>query len=418
MSAMTGGRRAGCLVLALMIAVPALAAPPLPPPAPVEVLALEVGPGGLGGQGGALLRQELTDVQFIAIGEDHGFAGPPQLAAAMAAETARLKGGPLHLAVEVGPNSTRLAGDALRRGGLVALDALLEGKPAAMPFLSNVEDAELAMPFAKAGRLWGIDQEFIGALTLLAEPLIARTRDPAIRATLAGWRDADTANLAAGRFGAATMTATDLARLAALKPAVRGADAATQVDDLVESARIYQLNETGRYTESNEARATLMRRSFLAELRGAGEASPRVILKMGAYHLGRGTTPTAIYDLGSLLPGVAAANGKRSLHILFVPISGKTRKVAPSPQGFTAVADYAEDMVPKLMDAAGIAADRVPPQGLVLIPLASVRQRLTGRQRQALGEFGTFAVLGYDYLVTTRDAAPARHFEAWAPTEP
>lgn len=406
---------ATALSLALA-AAPAAAAPNLPPQDPIEVLAIDGGPGGLTGPGGERLRSELADVQFIALGEDHGLADPPRLAEALAAEAGRIKGAPLYHAVEVGPTATRQVAGELSKGGLPALDRLLDGQPFAMPFLTNAEDAQLALPFARSGRLWGIDQEFIGSTVLLADRLAALTKDPQVRSQLAGWRARDKASLTAGKFGEAVLTATDIAAFKALRPAFKGNREALRIlDDLAESARIYQYNDAERYAENNEERSHLMQGYFLERYRAVKGARPRVLFKMGAYHLGRGTTPTSLYDLGSILPGLAAAQGKRSLHIAFVPIAGKVRGISPSAQGFTAVQEYREDAVPKLLEAAGIAPSAVPAQGWVLIPLKPIRQRLTGKQRRAMGDFATFMVLGFDYLVTTRDAEPATHFEAWIP---
>ena len=411
------GLRAGLAGIALALATTATAESNLPPQEPIEVMALQAGPDGLAGPGGDRLRQELKQAQFIAVGEDHGLADAPELTAALAVEAGRIKGAPLYHAVEVGPHTTRTVAAELKQGGLAALDRMMEGKPALMPFLSNVDDARLAMPFARSGRLWGIDQEFIGSLPVICDLLISRTSDVRAQRQLREWADRDLASLPAGQFDKAVLTATDLAEFEALRPAFKGDALANRIlDDLIASARVYQYNNVERYMENNEERSALMRGYFLEHYNAVKGARPRVIFKMGAYHLGRGTTPTALFDIGSLLPGLAAANGKRSLHVLFMPMAGKVRAIAPSPRGFTAVQDYGEDLVPKLLDATGIARDRVSDKGLVLIPLKPLRQRFTGEQRKAIGTFGAFVVLGFDYLVTTRDARAATHFEAWSPT--
>ncbi|MFN5820712.1 MAG: hypothetical protein ACK44Y_09825, partial [Novosphingobium sp.] len=114
------------LGLVLGLAQPAGAEPMLPPRAPVEVLPLEITIEGLGGAGGERLRGELSDVQFVAVGEDHGFAEPPRLAAALGQELARTKGAPVQHAVEVGPHGTRHVASVLRGPGLAGLDAIVD----------------------------------------------------------------------------------------------------------------------------------------------------------------------------------------------------------------------------------------------------------------------------------------------------
>ncbi len=285
-----------------------------------------------------------------------------------------------------------------------------------MPFLSNVEDAALAAPFAIAGRLWGIDQEFVGAPSLLLDILAARTKDAGTRKRLADWRRKDDGALAAGKFDA-IMTATAAPEdFADLRKAFAGdAEAQAIVDDLAETTRIYRLNNSGQYLQNNEERAALMQRTFLTAYRAAPTKAPRVLLKMGANHIGRGTTPTSIYDIGSLLPGLAAANGRTAVHIAYLPLGGSARSIKPSPGAFTAIAAYADDTVGPILDAAGIARDRIPIDGHVLIPIAPLRHLLQGKKLRELPAYSRFTLLGFDYLVTTRGAEPATHFEARRP---
>lgn len=385
-----------------------------PAAATTEILTIDFGNGRLHGPGGDRLRAELSDAHFIALGEDHGFAGAPQLAAAIATEVAAMpEAGPLFHAVEVGPHTTRWAASLLANGGVAALDQGLAARPYTMPFLANAEDAALAAPFAAANRLWGIDQEFIGSPALLFDTLIPRTADAALRDRLATLRDNDHAALVGGRFAdvaLSTMTADSFAGLAAAFAS--DDEASATITALAHSAQIYRLNTDGRYLENNDVRARLMQRYFLEAWRSASPGKPRVLFKMGAYHMGRGTTPTAIYDIGSLLPGLAAAQGGRSLHIAYVPLAGTVRVIRPAPDSFTAVTPYADTMVGPILQAAGIDPATLPATGHVLIPLQALRYRLAGAPSRALSVEARFILTGFDYLVTTRDAAAATHLEA------
>lgn len=381
---------------------------------PIELLDIGFNDAGLEGHGGERLRAELADAQFIAVGEDHGFAGAPELAAALAAEAEAMVGAaPLYHAVEVGPHTTRCVASLLASGGVAALDQALGGRPYAMPFLANAEDAALARRFAATGRLWGIDQEFIAAPTVLIDELLTRTQDSSLRSRLTALRDADRTALAEGRFAdvmLSTMSPDGFHTLAASFPG--DAEALAIIAAMAESARIYQLNTKGRYLENNDERGRLMQRLFLDAWRSASPAHPRVLFKMGAYHLGRGTTPTGIYDLGSLLPGLAAAHGQRSLHIAYVPVAGQVRVIRPDGGRFTAVTDYADSMVLPILRAAGIDPETLPPSGHVLIALQPLRYRLAGAAMRELGADARFLLNGFDYLVTTRAAMAATHLEA------
>lgn len=396
-------------------------ATPSPPAETVEILPVAFSPDGLSGPGGERLQAAMEQAQFVALGEDHGFAGSPRLGQALAHDAAavaeRQDAGPLYHAVEVGPHTIDWVAAQLETGGIDALGDGLKGRPWAMPFLSNVEDARLAAPFAAEGRLWGIDQEFVGSPSLLFEVLEARTKDKTVKALLADWRRKDDAALAAGKFDAIfTSIATDKDFDAIRQGFTGDAEALKIIDDLAESTRIYQLNNSGRYLQNNEERSALMQRYFLTAYRAAPVKAPRVFFKMGLNHIGRGTTPTSIVDLGSLLPGLAAANGRAALTIAYVPLGGQVRTIAPSPVAFTRVAPYEDEIVGPILDAAGIARDRIPADAHVLIPLAPLRHNLAGKTLRELPAYARFLLLGVDYLVTTRGAEPATHFEAMAKT--
>jgi hypothetical protein len=390
-------------------------------PAQIEILPIAFDAAGVSGSGGERLRSELGNAQFVALGEDHGFADAAVLARALAAEMKSI-GGPVFHAAEIGPFTAKWLQQQFERktpdNGLRSVAAAMTGKGLAMPFTSNVEDSMLAADFFDKGgksRLWGIDQEFMGAPMVLLDGLAARTRDPALRKMLAEISEADLKALAKLDFGNAWLGKVRRDDMEVIASGFRDdRDALSLIEALTDSAEIYQLNNQGAYQASNEYRSGLMQGYFLERYRKAGR-SPHVLLKMGAYHLGRGTTPVGIYDLGSLLPGLAAANGKRSLHIAYVPISGAVRTFGPSETGVTSVKAYNDEGISALLAAANVAPEAIPSIGHVLVPLAGIRHRLSGKQKGELTELARFVLTGFDYLVTTRDAKAATHFEAWKP---
>jgi hypothetical protein len=390
-------------------------------PEPAEILPISFDAGGLSGRGGERLRSELGEAQFVALGEDHGFADAPLLARALAAEMRNMKQ-PVFHAAEVGPFTAKWLQQQFANkptsDGLRSIAAAMKGKGLAMPFTSNVEDSMLAADFFDIGgrsRLWGIDQEFMGAPMILLDGLAGRASDPAIRKTLTDISDADRAALSKLAFGDAWLGKVQHNDLEAIASRFgNDREALSLIKTFAESAEIYQLNNQGAYQASNEFRSALMQGYFLDKYRKAGPA-PHVLLKMGAYHLGRGTTPVGIYDLGSILPGLAAANGKRSLHIAYIPIGGSVRSFGPSETGVTSVKTYKDEGMAALLAAANVAPEAIGATGHVLIPLTAIRHRMSGKQKRELTELARFVLNGFDYLVTTRDAKAATHFEAWVP---
>jgi len=65
-----------------------------------------------------------------------------------------------------------------------------------------------------------------------------------------------------------------------------------------------------------------------------------------------------------------------------------------------------------ILAAAEIIPERIGPTGHYLIPIAPLRHLLAGKKMNALPGFAKFVLLGFDYLVTTRDAKAATAFEA------
>lgn len=406
---------------ALVFCSPSIASESAAIPAQIEILPIQFDVAGMSGSGGERLKSELPGAQFVSVGEDHGFADPPMLARALAADMRRLKH-PLFHAAEIGPFTAKWLrqqfGEYKVGVGLKVVGAAIKDKGLAMPFTSNVEDAMLAADFFDKGgktRLWGIDQEFMGSPMILLDGLASGAADPATKKELNDISDADRAALGKLAFNEAWLSTAKPEKFVALETAFsKDRQSVLLLRGLADSAAIYQLNNNGAYQESNEKRSALMQSYFLQQYRKAGP-SARVLLKMGAYHLGRGTTPVGIYDLGSLLPGLAAANGLKSLHIAYLPIGGNVRSISPSETGVTTVKPYQDEGIGALLTAANIPLEAVPTSGYVLIPLADIRYRLTGKQKRELTEVARFVLTGFDYLVTTRDAKAATHFEAWFP---
>ena len=75
-----------CLIAAGLVLLPAcasLAEAPAGPPS------MQIRGGVLTGEGADLILSELPDAQFILVGEDHGFADPPEIALALARDAAK-----------------------------------------------------------------------------------------------------------------------------------------------------------------------------------------------------------------------------------------------------------------------------------------------------------------------------------------
>ncbi|MFP3945025.1 MAG: hypothetical protein ACLFWF_14100 [Alphaproteobacteria bacterium] len=304
--------------------------PAIEPPALYE---MKLTDGRLTGPGAKLIRARLPKAQFVLVGEEHGFAAGPRLAQALA--RAGREHGLVHHVVETGPVSEEWATEILNQGGWPALGRALKDRPLALPFLSMREDAELARYFlanapSDADVLWGVDQEFIGSPLLHFETLAGIAPDEEAKELAETLLAAERKAFADGKQDALFLFSAGEQDFAELRSAFgESRESAEIIDALEESAAIYQAFGQGKNYASNAERIELIRSQFLEAYREAPGEAPRVLFKMGAIHLGRGTTFLNTFDLGSLTEGIAAANGLDVLRVLYMPLSGRYAKMTP-----------------------------------------------------------------------------------------
>ncbi|MDN3645123.1 hypothetical protein QWY75_02750 [Pontixanthobacter aestiaquae] len=380
-----------------------------PAPAKIEPELIEFSSDGFAGAGAEMLRSALAGAQFIGIGEDHGYAGAPALVAAFARE-----GKPHgfdYYAIEVGPHSTAWLREKLRSSGVDGYARALEGRPLAIPFLNFREEAEVAAAFTADGKLWGIDQEFIGSPMIHLEWLAERagSNTDIVIALFEKEKEA----FAAGNQTAVLMATADNERWTQLRDIFAAdAEALVVIDELKRSQSIYRSIFAGRGLENNLDRVELIREYFLSSYSraAAGDQSPpKVIFKMGAVHVGHATSPMSTFDIGSLVEGMAAANGMDALHIAYLPVGGEQTAIRPSADGaFTVKPTTRGDTLRASLEAAGVNMTALDEgDGHFVIPLEPVRRSMGNKGLSEADDMFRFLVLGFDYLVTTKAGKPA-----------
>jgi hypothetical protein len=270
--------------------------------------------------------------QFFLVGEEHGIAENPVLVGQLFAELAQH--GYSKLAIEISPTMAWRLDTVLAEGGLDGLRTLFAepgGEPA---FFGMREEAELlAAVRAAAGAgepvLWGTDYEVAGDRQLL-KSLLEADKPAAAEAALDDLAAASRASWAqyeeTGSPQFIFSFAGDPALVRALRDAWPDADphSAIILNTLERTLTINSLWAQGRAWESNAARAALQRQNFLRYWHAAKQAgeTPKVLAKFGASHLVRGLSQTAVYDLGTLLPEIAALEGGHSISLMVVPGAG------------------------------------------------------------------------------------------------
>lgn len=292
--------------------------------------ALEIRDGRLVGSGADSLLATARRAQFVLIGEDHGFADVPEFALALQ----RSLGADAlpNLVLEIGPYSADGVENALRQGR-DALTALNRDYPFALPFLALREDGDLAASFVteRGTHLWGIDQEFVLSPALHLQTLADNAPDDATRSAIGS-------HLQRVRASYQAMVDThDPSQMPLLTFSDADFDALTELVDseadrqliaaLAESAAIYRSQNESPFA-SNLARSQLMKRNFMRYYRQFA-GIPRALFKMGAFHAGRGRSPTGLFDIGNLASELAESNGSRSLHVLVLAGGGTVNRWLP-----------------------------------------------------------------------------------------
>ena len=357
----------------------------------------------LGGPGANELRLKIENAQFVLFGEDHGFEDSGQLAHGLA--QIAIAQGFDHLVLEIGPLSADWVAGRLRRGGVNGLAKALEGQGFAVPFVNAFADAALTNRFRSKGALWGVDQEFVGSSLIHLRALRREADGRGAKVFVDELIAREEAAIAArneNEFFLFAVRDVELARLERYFSAQP--DAAKVVEALKISAQIYRQYGEGQQYASDEKRIALMRANFLRAYHAQKSDAPKVFLKLGAAHAGRGTTPSEMFDLGSLTEGIAASNQMDVLRVAFMPVAGRQLNIHPAPDGFYRESDYNSLVMEELLAALDIDEALIPAEGYALMSMEPVRRALESGGLAQLSARTRFMVLGFDYLITTRSA--------------
>ncbi len=216
---------------------------------------------------------------------------------------------------------------------MAGLRSLFADKRSLVAFYTMREEAEwlAAARAALPGGgpfLWGTDYEIAGDRRLIA--ILAGARKPAAAAAALARLEA-ASNAAWARYAEGGdiqhifSFSGDPALVAALHSAWPKPDSRSLwiLETLEETLEINRLWGQRRSWESNARRGDFMRRNFLRHWAATkAGARPRVFLKYGASHMMRGRNSTETFDLGTLVPEIAAVEGGKAFSLLVLPGAG------------------------------------------------------------------------------------------------
>jgi hypothetical protein len=413
---------AGAAVLAAAPLLPAAAqAPPATAPSPTRDervskaaaesrMRLDFQRGRFSGPAWDWLLAQGRDSHFLLLGEEHGIAENPKLAAQLFA--ALVPSGYSKVAVEISPPMAEEIDAALTRGGLAALRRMFASRASNTAFFGMREEAEwlaAARTVLPGGKpfLWGLDYEAFADRHLLA--MLKAKRKPAAaadalarleRASHESWAKFE----ATGDYKYMYTFSGDPALVRAVRAAWPKADPQSVriIDTLGQTFEINRAWVEKRHWESNRLRASNLRSSFLRHWRAARKEDPRVFFKFGASHLVRGRNTTGTYDLGALLPELAEFEGKRAFSLLILPGPG-TQVAGFDPRTFGVTpqkvegAEYLKGLQPIIAAA--------HPDAFTLFDTRALRP-LLGRAQGADSHLTDF-VHGFDSILIMSGSTPS-----------
>jgi|HubBroStandDraft_1064217.scaffolds.fasta_scaffold28830_3 hypothetical protein len=299
--------------------------------------AISVQDGKLAGPSAEVLRAALADAQFVALGEDHGIRQIPEFAAALCAELA--PHGFHHMGLEIGtyvaPEVEKMARSS---DGMQQAAAFEKKYPEAIAFYNWQEEFAMLQKCESAASpghmtIWGLDQEFMGATSFLADKILATNPGPeakaAIETLLKETSDAHDAAAKTGNPGDLFMMTAKQDELEHVRDLLKkqGKPEAQKIfAAFLVSREIYLKNVTGDYYASNRQRALLMKKNFSEPFAASSQSDgvlPKIFFKFGGYHMFRGINPLHSSELGNLIGEAAEANQFKSVHILIVGVKGE-----------------------------------------------------------------------------------------------
>ena len=333
-------RRAGRVavaVLGVFAFTHAISADPKPKPSLAAALveargALVLTDSGFSGDGAETLKAAVRESRFVLLGEDHFSREIPRFAS-MLCDIMK----PDAFAVEAGPEAAAFVNGLLRSNERrERIAERMRAHPNSMAFLDAIEESDSAAHCATTSKnpefkLWGLDQEFVGATGTLLAAMEKTAPGKQSRAAIAALRTraeaAESQARESGDPGKVFLTSAKEADFSPLIEAVAadGNDGTRALlDELLISHKIYALNAEGS-PDSNRVRAELFKQHFLSTYTALGREidKPRVLFKFGDNHSGKGFSPLQVRDIGNFVAELADGEKAHSLHIKILGVRGK-----------------------------------------------------------------------------------------------
>jgi hypothetical protein len=357
-----------------------------------------------------MMLQEGRGSHFFCIGEEHGIAENPRLAAQLFSALA--PSGYSKACVEISPPMAAEL-DRAARDGVDGLRALFADPGANVAFFGMREEAEwLASARASAPRrgqaIWGLDYE-VGADRRIIQRLRAQRKPAAAAVALAALEAASNASWAQYDATRGPQHIFSFSGDPALVRAVRDAwpnpdaEASWMLETLEETLAINRLWTSNQGWASNDRRAQFNRRNLRRYWVSEEGRNPKVMFKFGASHMVRGLSHTQVFDIGAQISELAGSLGARSFHVMVLPGAG-SQQAQFDPSAWTYrpsdAGTYEDQGMTPLLSAAYADA-------FTLIDLRPIRPLVFGARHKALDADLVRTIHGFDALLVMTGSTPS-----------
>ncbi len=290
---------------------------------------LEVDNEQLSGEGFDFLMKAAAEAQFVAIAEEHNRLQIPQITTMLFSALHKIHGFN-YLALEQGTVVCKIFASKPLVGNLNAIAEFARKYTNAPTFIT---DQELQMigeagriSDAKTDRIWGLDQEF-GALHILDQLKELAPNDKVrlfVEKLIEKALPYERNRFASEKlFIAEVAQPEDFAGLLDLFKPEPGSKTDFLIQNLLFSNKVYNKNVRARNGEltgydSNLEREEHLKARFMTKYKAAqksGDRMPKVVLKLGHWHVYRGIYRGNVFTFGNFLSEFAVSNGKKTFFL-------------------------------------------------------------------------------------------------------
>ena len=136
---------------------------------------------------------------------------------------------------------------------------------------------------------------------------------------------------------------------------------------------------------------------------------PRALFRLGAFHAGRGLSPTKLFDIGNLASELANSQGSHSLHILVIAAGGQVNRWFPFiPAAALKHSDYNAKVELAVMGALPF-LQAASTATWTLFPTAKLRNA-AAKIKTSGGTAFEHLIFNYDAVLVVPKAVPAVNY--------